>query len=456
MRRRLSLLLCVSGMAASAILAIALISNSAGVQAAAPISASDNAFLDDLSRRSVQFFWDYADPNTGIAREHAFWDGKPYPAEKRDVGSTGATGFAITALCIGAEHGWIPRDKARERALNTLRYYADKAPQEHGWFYHWLNVVNGERTGASFDTAALTLPKDRKISRPKSEVSVSDSTWLVAGVLTAGQYFREEPEMARLAKKIYERVDYAWMRNGDRYTLSHGWMPESGFIASRYEKYCQLALMYLMGIGSPSHPLPPESWYAWERTPNSYGGYQYVGVSLLWTYQYPFAWADFRGRHEKRAPHTDWFANAVTATRAHRVFCLDLKKDFPSYSENIWGITSSMSKTGYKAWGGPPRRSSIDGTVAPCAAAGSLMLTPDIALPALRAMKQQYGDKIWTKYGFADAFNPNTGWVSPDLIGLDVGMTLLSAENLRTGNVWKWFMANPEMPRAMQLAELEK
>ena len=427
----------------------------ASAKTSATLSAEDDAFLGDLSRRSFQFLWDASDPNTGITREHVYWDGSAYPIEKRDVGSTGATGFTVTALCIGAEHGWVPREKAREWALHTLRYYADRAPNEHGWFYHWLNVVKGERTGSNFDTAVLPLPEGKKMARPKSEVSVSDSTWLVAGALTAAQYFREEPEMARLAKKIYERVDYAWMRNGDPYLLAHGWMPETGFIENRYDKYCQLALMYLMGIGSPTHALPAESWYAWERNANSYAGYKYIGTSLLWTYQYPFAWADFRGRKEKREPHTDWFANAATATRAHRVFCIDLKKEFPAYSDEIWGITSSMSKSGYKAWGGPPRRSSIDGSVVPCAAAGSLMLTPDISLPALRAMKKQYGDKIWNKYGFADAFNPNTGWVSPEVIGLDAGITLLSAENLRTGNVWKWFMKNPEMVHAMELAGLQ-
>ena len=423
--------------------------------AAAHLSAQDDAFLEDLSRRAFQFFWDATDPNTGITREHWYWNGTPYPAERRDVGSTGATGFGITALCIGAEHGWVPREQARQRALNALRYYALHAPQEHGWFYHWLNVVNGERTGANFDTAVLALPPDRKLARPKGEVSVSDSTWTIAGALTAARYFREEPEIARLAKLIYERVDYAWMRNGDPYTLSHGWMPETGFLAARYDKYCQLALMYLMGIGSPTHPLPPEAWYAWERTPNSYGAYRYIGTSLLWTYQYPFAWADFRGKREQRGAHTDWFANAVTATEAHRQFCIDLKKEFPGYSDVIWGITSSESKTGYKAWGGPPRRGGIDGSVVPCAAAGSLMLTPEISLAALRAMKQQFGDKIWNRYGFADAFNPVTGWVSPEVLGLDEGITLLSAENLRTGNVWKWFMQNPEMEHAMKLAGIQ-
>lgn len=438
------------------ILAVVLLSTPAASRLCAAVSAEDDAFLDDLSHRSFQFFWDNVDPHTGITREHVYWDGKAFPIEKRDVGSTGATGFALTALCIGAERGWVPRDQARARALNTLRYYADRAPQEHGWFYHWLNVVSGERTGANYDTAALGLPKDRKMSRPKSEISVSDSTWLYAGALTVAQYFPEDPEIARLAKKIYERVDYAWMRNGDRFLLAHGWMPESGFLEARYDKYCQLALMYLMGIGSPTHPFPPEAWYAWERNPNSYAGFDYIGTSLLWTYQYPFAWADFRGRREKREPHTDWFQNAVIATRAHRAWCIDLKKQFAGYSESIWGITSSMSKTGYKAWGGPPKHGPIDGTVVPCAAAGSLMLTPDISIPALRAMKQRYGDRIWNRYGFADAFQPETNWVSPESLGLDVGITLLSTENLRTGNVWKWFMGNRDMQRAMELAGLEK
>jgi hypothetical protein len=246
------------------------------------------------------------------------------------------------------------------------------------------------------------------------------------------------------------------MTNGNGKLLSHGWRPE-GFIALRYEKYCQLAAMYLLGIGSPTHPLPPDAWYAWERDPNSYGQYNYIGKSLLWTYQYPFAWFDFRSRRENQAGKTDWWANCETATRAHREWCYtDLAKEFPDYTETIWGITSSSSPKGYKAWGGPPKHSQIDGSVVPCAAGGSLMITPDICIPALHAMKDKFGDKIWGKYGLADAFNPLTGWVSTDTLGLDVGMTLLSAENLRSGNVWKWFMANPEPQKAMKLAGLDK
>src|SRR5207248_2644526 len=137
------------------------------------------------------------------------------------------------------------------------------------------------------------------------------------------------------------------------------------------------------------------------------------------------------------------------ATLAHRLFCLDLAKEFPGYGPNVWGISASDSIKGYVAWGGPPRDQAIDGTVVPYAAAGSLMFTPKLAVAALRTMRAKYDAQIYGKYGFADAFNPNTGWVDSDVIGIDLGITLLSAENARTGNVWRWFMRNREIPDAM-------
>ncbi len=380
--------------------------------------------IDDLSRRCFRFFWEQSDARTGITRDRAHADGSEYAPDGRDVGSTGATGFGLTALCVAAERGWIPRHEARERARATLRSYASTPIiNEHGWFYHFIDVHTGER-------------------HTNSEVSTSDSTWLVAGALTVGQYFREDPEIAQLASNIYDRVDYRWMLNGDPFLLSHGWRPETGFIQHRYAKYCQLACMYLLGIGSRTHALSPEAWYAWDRDPYEYDGFHYYGRSLLWTYQYPFSWWDFRNRRESRGLHVDWFENSATATRAHRAFCMDLAKEFPGYSADIWGITSSASPHGYKAWGGPPRTHNIDGSVVPCAAAGSLMFTPDICLPALHAMKNRFGEHIYQRYGFVDAFNPTTGWQAADVIGIDVGITLLSAENLRTGKIWKWFMSN--------------
>ncbi|HYY41491.1 MAG TPA: glucoamylase family protein, partial [Pyrinomonadaceae bacterium] len=188
----------------------------------------------------------------------------------------------------------------------------------------------------------------------------------------------------------------------------------------------------------------------------TYTGYTYITGGPLFIHQYTHAYVDFRGRRESWYPFTDYFANSVAATRAHRQFCLDLAREFPGYSANVWGISASDSAKGYVAWGGPPRDPAIDGTVVPYAAAGSLMFTPDISLPALRTMRAQYGATVYGRYGFADAFNPTTGWVDPDVIGIDLGITLLGAENLRTGNVWRWFMANPELPRALRLVGLNR
>jgi hypothetical protein len=171
-------------------------------------------------------------------------------------------------------------------------------------------------------------------------------------------------------------------------------------------------------------------------------------------HQFAHAWVDFRGWRERDPPHIDWFENSVIATRAHRAFILQLSSEFPGYAENLWGLTASDSRKGYVAWGGPPRHDRLDGSVVPCAAAGSLMFAPDITLPVIREMRQRFGDRLYGRYGFADAFHPTDGWVNPDVIGIDLGITLLSAENLRTGRVWRWFMQNAEIPAAMRRAGL--
>ncbi|HEY1494529.1 MAG TPA: glucoamylase family protein [Candidatus Solibacter sp.] len=412
------------------------------LHAAAPskLSKEDDLFLDDLQRRTFQYFWDFTDPETGMTAGRARADGVPYDPNRRYIGSIAVTGFGLAALCIAAERGWVKPDEARTRVRNGLRFFAEHAPQEHGWFFHWMNIQEGRRTGVLEN------------SEKKSELSSIDTALLMGGILTARGYFQKDAEIQKLATQIYERMDFQWMLNGDPLLLSHGWTPETGFLTARWAKYSEFSIIYLLGIGSPTHAINPESWYAWERPENVYGDYKYVGLSPLFTHQYSHVFVDYRGKREKRGTKIDWFENSVTATRAHRQFCIDLGKEFPGYNEKIWGITSSNSAKGYKAWGGPPSKANPDGTVVPCAAGGSLMLAPEICVPALKAMKQQFGDKIYGRYGFTDAFHPTNGWASADVLGLDTGITLLSAENLRSGNLWKWFMRNPEIPKAMKLA----
>ena len=399
-------------------------------------SARDQSFLEDLERRSFQYFWEHAGASTGLVLDRTRTDGLPADEDHRTVASIAATGFGLTAICISAERGWVKRDIARERVRTTLRFFADHALQEHGWFYHWLDVSTGERMW-------------------KSEVSSIDTALLLAGTLTARQYFHDDPEIVRLATTIYERIDFPWMLNGHPTLLSMGWRPESGFIKARWDDYSEHPILYLLAIGSPTHPLTPAAWYAWKRNWNYYQGYKYLGKTPLFTYQYSHAWVDFRGRREANGEHVDYFANSVMATLAHRQFCIDLAKEFPGYGPNVWGISASDSVKGYVAWSGPPRDRAIDGTVVPYAAAGSSMFVPALALAAMKTMRAKYSS-AYGKYGFADAFNPNTGWIDADVIGIDLGITILGVENARSEFVWRWFMKNSEIMRALDLVDLKE
>jgi hypothetical protein len=396
------------------------------------LSREDELFLEDLEQRSFQYFWDQADPHTGLVPDRARADGTALDENHRDVGSIAATGFGLAALCVAAERNWITATAARERTRNTLRFFAGTAFEKHGWFYHWLDTKTGER-------------------RWKSEVSSIDTALLLGGVLTARQCFPEDREIVTLATKIYERVDFRWMLNGHPLLLSHGWKPETGFLKPRWDTYSEDSILYLAAIGSPTHSISQRSWSALWRDRYRYEGFSYfttIGVPLF-MHQYAHAWIDFRDRRETNGDHIDYFENSVNATLAHRVFCMNLSHEFPGYGPNVWGITASDSAKGYLAWGGPPRDPAIDGTVVPSAPGGSLMFTPELALASLRTMREKFGERVYGRYGFVDAFNPTTGWVDSDVIGINVGIILLSAENMRSGNVWRWFMRNGEIPRAM-------
>jgi len=402
-------------------------------------SPQDEAFLEDLQKRLFQYFWEQADPQTGLVPDRARINGSPLDTNHQNVGSIAATGFGLTALCIASERRWLDSASALERTRTTLRFFADRAYQQRGWFYHWIDTKTGER-------------------RWNSEVSSIDTALLLGGVLTVRQCFANDPEITRLATKIYNRVDFRWMLNGDPLLLSHGWKPETGFLRPRWDTYSEDTILYLLAIGSPNYPIPARSWYALWKDRYRYEGHAYfttIGVPLF-MHQYSHAWVDYRGRKESRGDRVDYFENSVKATLAHRAFCINLAHAFPAYGPEMWGITASDSAKGYLAWGGPPHDPAIDGTVVPAAAGGSLMFTPELSVRALRTMREKYGEKIYGRYGFVDAFNPNTGWVNPDVIGIDQGITLLSAENARTGNVWRWFMKNAEVPLAMQRVRLLK
>ncbi len=256
-----------------------------------------------------------------------------------------------------------------------------------------------------------------------------------------------DAEIQDLATAIYERVDWPWMLDGGK-TLSMGWKPE-GFLDARWERYCELMMIYLLAMGSPTHPIPADSWNAWSRPEVKYEEFKYIsGPDPLFTHQFSQAWFDFR---HKRDAYADYFTNSMIATEAHKRFCLSLRDKFPDYSAHLWGISASDSVEGYQAWGGPPPLGHIDGSVVPYATAGSLPFLREDCMIVQRNIRERY-PKAWGRYGFVDAFNPLHDWYNPDVIGIDMGVTMLMAENARSEFVWKTFMKNKDAQRGMEKA----
>ena len=399
---------------------------------ALPLKPDERQFLEDVAKRGVRYFWEQADPHTGIVRDRAHNDGSPSGS---NVGSSAATGFGLSTLCIAASRGWLPRDQVRLQVITTLRYFWSRAFHDHGWYYHFMDASTGAR-------------------RLDSEISSVDTAFFLSGALTAAGYFSNDREIQTLVRQIFDRVDFSWMLAGSPLLLSHGVRPGSGFLPARWSAYSEASILYLLAIGSRRHPIPPESWYAWLRPEVHYDDWTFVSGGPLFTHQFSHAWVDFRHQQDGDPSYLNYFHNSQIATYAHRDFCISLQSKYADYGPNMWGITVSDSPAGYVAWGGPPYVGPINGTLVPCAAAGSLMFSHEICLPVLREMYNVYGNRIYGRYGFTDAFNPNWKdqklWVNQDVVGIDTGISVLSIENCLTGNVWRWFMKNEYIQSAME------
>ena len=394
-----------------------------------PTPISDDDFLDQTERAAFQFFWEQASPVTGLIKDRAFAIGGQ---DNRPVASIASTGFGLTALCIGHKRGYGDATVIQSRVTMTLDFLLNQLTHVHGFFYHFLDLDTGNRVWSS-------------------EVSSIDTSILLCGVLTCRQYF-QDANIQSMAAQIYQRVNWPWMLNGGT-TFSMGWTPENGFIPTNWDTYSELMMIYLLAIGSTTNPVAASSWDAFARPTLTYQGLTYVTNTFapLFIHQYSHAWFDFRNKSDK---YVNYFNNSVTATKAHKLFCISLKGQWPDYQSNLWGMTASDSVNGYTVWGGPPAMGPIDGSIVPCAAGGSIPFVPTDCLAVLRNIRSQY-PQAWQRYGFVDAFNPLTGWFDADVIGIDLGIAMLMAENQRTNLIWNTFMANPEAQNAFRSVKLQ-
>ena len=393
---------------------------------ASGLSHEDNVFLEEMQRRGCLYFVEQASAATGQVLDRAVASNNDGRLDPRRMASIAATGFGLSALCIAEKRGYQPHAKIVEQVRKTLHFHLYEMPHQRGFLSHFNDVEKGTPFSGS-------------------EISSIDTSLFLCGVLTARAHFHKDAEIVRLATALYERVDWPWMLDNEL-TFSMGFA-DGSFLKARWNHYCELMMIYLLAMGSPTHPVAASSWDAFARPKMTYKDYTYIGADdPLFVHQYSHAWFDFRGKRDKYA---NYFDNSVIATQAHKAFCLNRGKP---YSADYWGISASDSAHGYTAWGGPPGEGDIDGSVVPNATAGSLPFLPSDCVRVLRSLKELYGDKAWGRYGLCDAFHPDANWYDPDVLGIDLGIGVLMAENLRTGFVWETFARNPEVAVAMKKA----
>jgi hypothetical protein len=415
--------------------------------------------LADLEERTFRFFWDTANPRNGLVP-----DRYPTPSSA----SIAAVGFALTAYPIGVERGYVTRAQAAQRVLATLRFLA-RAPTQHGFFYHFLDMRTGARAN-------------------ESEVSTVDTSLLLAGVLFCDSYFdRQNPresEIRRLGEEIYRRVDWPWAQPRAP-AIALAWTPERGFSTLDWSGYNEAMLLYLLALGSPRHPIDPGAWMFWTSTYEEHWGtlydQTYLSFAPLFGHQYTHVWVDFRGIRDAymRAHGLDYFENSRRATYTQRRYAIANPQHWRAYGKNIWGLSASdgpgpasepyrgkeASFLTYAARGVGVARIVDDGTIAPTAAISSLPFAPEIVMPAMLAMYQRFGSSIYSSYGFLDAFNPSfrvstgryrglkdAGWVDPDYIGIDEGPILAMIENYRSELIWCVMRGDPYLRQGLERA----
>lgn len=389
------------------------------------------SLLDDLSRRAVNYFWERSHPSTHFTKDRSANFQEQDRPENR-VSSIAAIGYALSAYAIGAERGWLPKEAALDRARNTLRNVRAKAPQHRGWYYHFFDWETGERIW-------------------NCELSSIDTAILLANMLIAERGFND-PEFSRLSDDILKQVDWKWMLTDggalpDSKTFAHGWKPEEGFLKNRWAEYCEHMMLYVVGMGA-SDDVSDSTWTAWRRPIIRYKDYETLLGGPLFIHQMSHGMIDFKNRRDVLG--YDYWVASYQQTLAQRAYCMDNPQGFKGYGPDIWGLSACDVPDGYRACGAPGWIDD-DGTLAPAAAAASVMFDRELAIRAAEAFLRDYPNS-YGRYGFTTGLNPNKAWQSPDVIGIDLGQLLLCLEVARDGLPHLWSMSHPVIQRGMSKA----
>lgn len=402
-----------------------------------PLNLSDDSLLELVQRQTFRYFWDFAHPVSGLARERS----NVRDPRGLDTCTTGGSGFGIMAIIIAAERGWVTREEAIER-LATVTRFLEKASSYHGVWPHWLDGSTGK-----------VIPFWRK----DDGSDLVETAFLTAGLLCARQYFRgadrSESELRSRCDRLWQDVEWSWhVREGSKVLVWH-WSPNNGFTLNHHIRgWNECLIAYVLAASSPRYGIASEVYHGgWAQSRDFRNDRSYYGIELplgpdyggpLFFAQYSFLGLDPRKLNDQYANY--WRQN-VAHTLINREHCIRNPKGYKGYGPDSWGLTASDNYIWYDAHS----PTNDLGVISPTAALSSFPYTPEFSREALRHFYEEKGERLWGEYGFHDAFSDEKDWVDAGYLAIDQGPIIVMIENYRSGLMWELFMGSPEIAEGL-------
>jgi hypothetical protein len=410
------------------------------VSTSRPRDLSDEQLLDLVQRQTLRYFWEFAHPVSGMARERS---NRAYNYGE-EVVTTGGTGFGAMALLVGVERGWLSRDTVARHLLKMVKFLS-KADHYHGVFPHWMDGSTGK-----------TIP----FSRKDDGADLVETSFLFQGLLCVRQYFnrddKTERELRNRINWLWNDIEWNWHTRDGQSVLYWHWSPNHGWSMDfPVRGFNECLIMYVLAASCPNERFAVNaSIYhrGWAESNFFKNGKEFYGIKIplgfdyggpLFFSHYSFLGLNPRGLKDRYADYWEQNRNHTLINREH---CIRNPNKFKGYSENCWGLTASDTYNGYEAHS--PTKD--NGTITPTAALSAFPYTPEYSMQALKHFYHQHGDRIWTEYGFSDAFNESQNWYASSHLAIDQGPIVVMIENHRSGLLWNLFMQIPEIQQGLK------
>ena len=407
---------------------------------------SDSALLDVVEKQTFQYFFDGAEPVSGMGRERIHED-NDYPDNDQMIVTSGGSGFGVMAILAAIHRNFISRDQGRQQ-LEKIVHFLETADRFHGAWSHWINGETG---------------RVKPFGKKDNGGDLVETSYMIQGLLCARQFFNEgndkEKELANRIDKLWKEVEYDWYRNGKNVLYWH-WSPNYDWQMNfPVHGYNECLILYVLAASSPTHGVLAEVYHeGWAENgkikgTEMYGGYTLHlrhqgapphGGPLFWA-QYSYLGLDPRGLKDQYA---DYWEENKNQTLINYQWCVDNPKKFKGYGKDSWGLTASYSVKGYAAHA--PDEGNDLGVISPTAALSSLPYTPELSLQAMRHWYNDMNEKIWGSHGFYDAFSETANWYPKRYLAIDQGPIVVMIENYRSGLLWNLFMSCPEVQSGLK------